>query len=82
MTKKKSKRINGFDWYNTLTEQQQNMWFENFINQIEQGEDIREFVEDFLNDYFNSFTEFLRFSFIWDATIEGHEYWDNLSLRN
>ncbi len=82
MTKKNSKRINGFDWYNTLTEQQQDMWFENLQNQIEKEEDSREFVEDFLNDYFDSFRDFLLSSFDWEESNEGHEYWDNISFRN
>ena len=82
MTKKKSKRINGFDWYDTLTEQQQGMWFENLQNQIEKEEDSREFVEDFLNDYFDSFRDFLLSSFNWEESNEGHEYWENISFRN
>ena len=82
MNKKKNKRLNGFDLYDTLTEEQQSMWFENLQNQIEKGEDIREVVEDFLNDYYNTFRDFLMFSFIWEDSNEGHNYWDNLSLRN
>jgi hypothetical protein len=70
MTKKKSKRLNGFDWYDTLTEEQQGMWFENLQNQIEKGSDIREFVEDFLNDYYATFRDFLMLSFIWEDSNE------------
>lgn len=82
MTKKKSKKKNGFDWYDTLTEEQQGMWFENFENQIEQGEDIRDCIEVFLNGYFYSFTDFLMSSFMWEESNEGYYYWDNISLRN
>lgn len=82
MTNNRSNKKNGFYWYDTLTEEQKGMWFENFVDEIEQKEYTTEIVESFLNNYFNSFREFLMTSFLWEESEEGYGYWDNLSFRN
>jgi hypothetical protein len=82
MTNNRSNKKNGFYWYDTLTEQQKSMWFVNFVDEIEQKEYTMEIVENFLNNFFISFREFLMTSFLWEGSEEGYDYWDNLSFRN
>lgn len=72
----------GFDWYASLTEEQQDMWFENFNNKIDELENKRDCVETFLNHSFFSLEDFLMQSFLWDESVQGHKYWENLSFRN
>jgi|LakMenEpi03Aug12_release.lakeMendotaPanAssembly.Ray.scaffolds.fasta_scaffold2490473_2 hypothetical protein len=82
MTNNRSNKKNGFYWYDTLTEEQKGMWFNDFVNEVEQKEFTTEIVESFLNNYFRSFREFLMTSFLWEESEEGYDYWDNLSFRN
>lgn len=72
----------GFYWYDTMTEQQQLMWVTNVEDSVNLDERIQDVLEDVLNEYYDSFRDFLMSSFDWKESNENYYYWQNLSYRN
>ena len=79
---KKSTDKNGFYWYDTMTEQQQLMWVTNVEDSVSFDERIQDVLEDILNEFYDSFRDFLLSSFDWNESNENYYYWQNLSFRN
>lgn len=79
---KKKVSENGFHWYDTMTEEQQLMWVTNVEDSVSSDERIQDVLEDILNEYYDSFRDFLLSSFDWNESNENYYYWQNLSYRN
>jgi hypothetical protein len=75
---KKSKNLHqklGDYWLELLSEEEQTLFLENYKIITEKDKPLN----NYLNSKFSTFEEFLMYAFIWDFSLEGHEYWFNLS---
>lgn len=77
----KSIKKNGFYFYELLSEKDQINWINNFENKFDKSKDISDQLEVFLNMYFTSMLNFLTCSFDLKESIEGYDYWNNVTYR-
>jgi len=64
---------NGRMWYDDMPEDIQSLWLYNI------SDDQLEYIWDM---YFEHFVDFLSESFVWNDTIEGFEFWLEISRYN
>ena len=77
---KKHKNFNenlGSYWLELMSEEEQKLFLENYKIITEKDEPIN----NYLNSKFTNFESFLMLAFIWDYTLEGHEYWFHLTKK-